>query len=114
METHVFAVWDFMVLLKALQRKLTCVEPLWRPRPNGAIARLINEIVLCEESDDILPEEPMSHFELYMRAMTEVGARREKIQRFLRVLQEGESLSEALRCAEVGERLQGILNSRSK
>jgi hypothetical protein len=92
---HVFAVWDFMTLLKALQRRFTTVTIPWTPRANGLACRLVNEIVLVEESDEI-GNEYMSHFELYLRGMTEIGADARLIRTFVALIDEGLPVADAL------------------
>ena len=96
MEHHVFAVWDFMSLLKALQRGLTCVAVPWVPTPNPATRRLINEIVLGEESDVDPQGRPTSHFELYVRAMEECGANTAPIRRLVAAIAAGRTVGQAL------------------
>jgi pyrroloquinoline quinone (PQQ) biosynthesis protein C len=73
MQSHVFAVWDFMSLLKALQIKLTCTTVPWVPSAFPESRRFLNEIVLGEESDQFQGR-AISHFELYLEAMAEAGA----------------------------------------
>ncbi|WP_345235386.1 DUF3050 domain-containing protein [Hymenobacter saemangeumensis] len=101
MEHHVFAVWDFMSLLKALQRDLTCVTVPWLPTANATTRRLINEIVLEEESDVDPQGQPISHFELYLRAMDECGANTGPIRQLLASLAAGRSVPAALQEAAV-------------
>lgn len=94
---HVWAVWDFMSLLKALQARLTCVRVPWVPAPQPFAARLINEIVLGEETDEDDQGGHASHFELYLAAMAEAGADVGPIDRFVGLIAQGVHWSEALR-----------------
>jgi hypothetical protein len=99
METHVFAVWDFMSLLKRLQQQLTCATVPWRPGRNPRARRLINEIVLNEESDR-WGESYLSHFELYLDAMSDAGANTSAVTDFLTILPVVNDPIEALRAAD--------------
>jgi hypothetical protein len=103
MEHHVFAVWDFMSLLKTLQRRLCCVEVPWLPAADPIGCRLINEIVLAEESDEDGRGGFASHFELYHRAMTRCEANSFPIDGFLAELRQGKPVSAALQLPCVPE-----------
>jgi len=75
MEHHVYSVWDFMSLIKYLQYQVAPTNYPWTPQGEGSVRRFINELVLEEESDETnISGEYSSHFELYHRAMSEVGA----------------------------------------
>ena len=86
MEHHVFAVWDFMSLLKALQIKLTGTSLPWVPVGDPEIRYLINEIVLAEETDLDLDGKRRSHFEMYLNAMCDAGASTKEIDEFIIIL----------------------------
>ncbi len=96
MEHHVFAVWDFMSLLKSLQRNLTCVEVPWVPGGPAASRRLINDIVLVEESDEY-DNGFISHFELYLKGMAEAGADLSAIENLIALLREGRPVLTSLK-----------------
>ncbi|TCC94637.1 DUF3050 domain-containing protein [Pedobacter hiemivivus] len=86
MEYHVYAVWDFMSLLKSLQINLTCTQVPWYPVGSGNTRALINEIVAGEESDVDANGDKKSHFEMYLDAMQQCGADITQINRFTETL----------------------------
>jgi hypothetical protein len=96
MKYHVFAVWDFMSLLKTLQNNLTCTAVPWFPVGNADTRYLINEIVVGEESDVDLYGKRKSHFELYLDAMRQCEADTSVIEGFLEKLKNTGNLNEAL------------------
>jgi DUF3050 family protein len=102
MEHHVFAVLDFMSLLKSLQRDLTCVQVPWVPSGPTGSRRLINDIVLVEESDE-LGNGFISHFELYLDGMRQAGADTTQVDAFIELLRAGKPVLSSLKEAGVPE-----------
>ncbi|MBN3584719.1 DUF3050 domain-containing protein [Algoriphagus aestuarii] len=109
MEYHVFAVWDFMSLLKALQYRLTGMSLPWLPAKDSMAARLINDIVLAEESDEDSKGGFCSHFELYLEAMKEAGASTEKIDSLIAKLERGLDFEQSLKNLDLPEFVQSFL-----
>ena len=97
MEHHVFAVWDFMLLLKTLQQHLAPSGVPWVPPRHPEIAGLVNSLV-AEEECDVLPESlggplHLCHFAAYRRAMLEIGADTAVIDAVLESASRGELAS---------------------
>jgi pyrroloquinoline quinone (PQQ) biosynthesis protein C len=111
MEHHVFAVWDFMSLLKGLQRELTCVQLPWLPTDNPTTRRLINEIVLEEETDHAPNGQVVSHFELYVQAMEACGADTVPIQRLVAAVAEGYTVAQALDKAQAPDSVRQFVET---
>jgi hypothetical protein len=103
MESHVFAVWDFQSLLKAMQQRLTCTSLPWVPTPDPEARRLVNEIVLDEESDELPEGGSASHFELYLDGMRAAGADTGPIDGMIEALQAGRLAQVEQPAATVGE-----------
>ncbi len=106
---HVFAVWDFMSLLKSLQINLTSVNLPWLPVGSANTRYLINEIVLGEESDVDEQGNRISHFELYVAAMRQMGANTSLINDLIASLKLGRSINEAISLSELPVQVKQFL-----
>ena len=111
MQHHAFAVWDFMSLLKVLQKNLTCVDIPWIPVGNPDTRYLINEIVCGEESDVDEQGNRHSHFELYLLAMKQSGCGTEQIEQMIDMIRKGHSVKEALNICEAPESVKSFVDN---
>jgi hypothetical protein len=110
LESHVYAVWDFMSLLKALQSKLTCTTTPWFPTANTQTRYFINEIVVAEESDLTLDGRRQSHFEMYLEAMQDCGANTTEIEAFLTNLSSLNNIFVAIKTSDLHPNIKAFLD----
>jgi hypothetical protein len=103
MNYHIYAVWDFMSLLKALQQNLTCTAVPWFPVGSANTRYLINEIVTGEESDVDSKGERKSHYEMYLAAMQQCNAEPVIFMDFISELKKTGNLKEAFSASGVPE-----------
>ncbi|WP_046745148.1 DUF3050 domain-containing protein [Kordia zhangzhouensis] len=110
MEYHVFAVFDFMSLLKALQIHLTQTQLPWTPKGNPITRRFINEIVLGEESDVDQDGKPLSHYEMYVEAMKASNAATTLIEECINHISKGEDIRTSLHAVKAPKAVQDFVN----
>ena len=110
MHFHIYAVWDFMSLLKTLQHNLTCINIPWFPKGSANTRFLINEIVVGEESDTDPFGQRKSHFEIYLDAMNQCGADSSQINKFISALMQNNNFELAFEKANTHEAARDFVN----
>ena len=109
MENHIFAVWDFMSLLKSLQNQLTCTSVPWIPTKNPVLTQFINEIVLGEESDFNELDEPKSHFEMYLEAMDQINAEKTDIEFLIKNIKSGKNTEHSIELLNIHDAVKNFV-----
>ena len=109
MKYHVFCVWDFQSLAKKMQQLCSSPQLPWMPASNREARRLMNEIILEEESDEHPHGGHCSHFELYLDAMKQAGADIGLIEDFLTKIEQGESIQVALETVAIPHALKAFV-----
>ncbi len=110
MQYHVYAVWDFMSLLKALQNNLTCTTVPWFPKGLADTRFLINEIVVGEECDVDSDGNRKSHFELYLDAMQQCSADTSQIEKFIDVLKSNGDFNAAFTASDTPQEARNFVD----
>jgi hypothetical protein len=110
MSHQIFAVWDFMTLLKSLQGRLTSTTLPWRPVGDATTRRLINELVLSEESDEFGTGQYASHYEIYLQAMSQAGASHASIQSLVESGETSSSAADVVAAAALPEAVRSFVS----
>ena len=110
LENHIYAVWDFMSLLKALQNNLTCTTTPWLPIGNPQVRYLINEIVVAEETDLAFDGTRQSHFEMYLDAMQQCGANTKEINAFLENVKTTQNIFVSIKQSDLHPNVKAFLD----
>ncbi|MBN8643059.1 MAG: DUF3050 domain-containing protein [Flavobacteriales bacterium] len=110
LENHIYAVWDFMSLLKALQNKLTCTTTPWLPVGSPETRYLINEIVVAEETDLALDGTRQSHFEMYLDAMQQCGADTNLVAAFLENVKTTQNIFVSIKQSDLHPNVKAFLD----
>lgn len=111
MRSHVFCVWDFQSLLKSLQQAFTCVSIPWQPSGDREACRLVNEIVLEEESDEHPDGGYISHYEFYLEAMQQCGSDTQPIKTLMEELNKGATIEQALEHPSIPHGVADFVNT---
>ena len=109
MKNHIFAVWDFMSLLKSIQNQLTCTSVPWIPTRNPVLTQFINEIVLGEESDFNEVNEPKSHFEMYLEAMDQINAEKTEIKFLINNIKSGKNIEHSIESLNIHDAVKNFV-----
>ncbi len=112
MEQHVFAVWDFMCLLKELHRHIVTTAAPWLPPKDALSANLIGSI-LAEEEGDIIEDgiHYQSHYEIYLRAMEKLGADTSQIKQLQVNLLHGTTINDVLENLHIRQKTKDFVKT---
>ena len=93
-ERHVIAVWSYNALLRSLQRDVVALSMPLNSEPQKMAIRLITEMILNEEVDDIGDGSFQSHMELYLEAMRDINCDLSSVFAFFDLLHQARSSDE--------------------
>lgn len=115
MRFHVWCVWDFMALLKALEKGLLVADIEWLPPQDGSIGAYIYEILLTEETDITdSGAGHSSHFETYLKAMHQAGADTKPIDTFISNLRAGQGFEKSITNTGIPDSALEFVNNTMK
>lgn len=99
MEHHVICVWSYNFLLREIHQELVgLIHPLNSQSQKEAI-RLVSEMILEEELEEQQDGSLLSHFEIYLEAMQDLGANISPIVSFFDLQDSGQNWQTALKHA---------------